>query len=442
MLRKIMRCSAALLVFCGAQAAAQAAPAILSVENAQEAVTVGGEHTVYLKIGITPPKQMVATAKRPPLNLSLVIDRSGSMSGDRIVNAKRAAARLVDLLEPNDTFSLVAFSSEVQVLSPAGKVTNKNQLLSAINGLTANGNTALYAGVETGAKQVAKFRNSKAVNRVVLLSDGEANVGPSSADQLATLGRRLGGQGMSVSTVGLGLSYNSDLMTKLAAASDGNHVFVKDALALENIFQREFLDASSVVARNAVIDIRYAPGVTPVRVYGYDGKISGNSVRTVIPQLQGGEEKYIIVEAKMKPSAKVDTKTVADVQMSYEQLSDGRKISEKGQSNVRLVSDRNVAEKSVNKPVMEKVVLQVAAEKNEAALTAIQSGDRTKGAALLKENKVMLRDSASRYNSSSLGAASAKQAEYEDQLEQNALPALEKTMNQDVYNQKRQKAYK
>ena len=442
MLRKIFYRTSALLMLCGLSSLAQAAPATLTVDNAQDALTSGGEHTVYLKIGITPPAQQVAINKRQPLNLALVIDRSGSMSGDRIANAKRAAARLVELLSPGDTFSLVAYSDNAQVLFPASKTTNKPAALAAINGLTASGMTALYAGVEAGAQQVAKNRSDKMVNRVVLLSDGEANVGPSSSTDLAALGRKLGGQNMSVTTVGLGLGYNSDLMTRLASASDGNHVFVENALALENIFRREFLDASTVVARNAEINIRYAPGVKPVRVYGYDGKISGNTVSAKIPQLQAGEEKYIIVEAKLDAAAKTGNMPVADVSMSYDQLADGRKVSETGQSSVRLVSDSAEAQKTVNAPVMEKVVLQTATQKNEEALAAIQAGDKAKGAAMLKENKAMLQQGATMYRSSSLRDASAKQDAYEAQLEQNALPELEKQMNQDVYNQKRQKAYK
>src|SRR5690606_13622280 len=122
------------------------------------------------------------------------------------------------------------------------------------------------------------FMEHGLVNRVVLLSDGLANVGPSSPGELADLGQSLGRDGIAVSTIGLGLDYNEDLMTRLASASDGNHMFAERPSDLEEAFGREFGDVLAVVAQRVNIRIECADSIRPVRVLGRDANISGQNV--------------------------------------------------------------------------------------------------------------------------------------------------------------------
>ena len=281
------------------------------------------------------------------------------------------------------------------------------------------------------------------MNRVVLLSDGEANVGPQTPEELAALGRKLGAKGLSVTTVGLGLDYNETLMARLAGASDGNHVFVKSPADLETVFQQEFMDAATVVARDASIRVQFGKGVTPVRVYGYDGKIEGQDVSVEIPQLQADMEKYAIVEAKLKTAAAPGTQTLAKVTAQYVVIADGKKVSEEQDSRIRLVADSKEADQSRNVAVMEKVIVQTATENNDEALAAINSGDLKKGRELLERNRVMLEGKASEYQSETLRDLSAQVREYEGMAAKPAAaPEAKKAMQQQIYNEKTQKKYK
>ncbi|MGO8838028.1 MAG: vWA domain-containing protein, partial [Limisphaerales bacterium] len=115
--------------------------------------------------------------RRTPLNLAVVLDKSGSMTGAKLEKTKQAALQLLDRLEPNDVFSLVIFSDEARVLVPAQKVEDKEALREKIESIEAGGSTALYAGVKAGARQLQEYFSSKRINRVILLSDGLANVG-------------------------------------------------------------------------------------------------------------------------------------------------------------------------------------------------------------------------------------------------------------------------
>ena len=117
------------------------------------------------------------------------------MSGDKIKNARLAACEAVELLRDDDIVSVVAYDSDVEVIVPATKKGDGKEILSKINSLNAGGTTALYEGTKRGADEVKKFLDSEHINRVILLSDGQANVGPSSVEELGELGKKLGGSG-------------------------------------------------------------------------------------------------------------------------------------------------------------------------------------------------------------------------------------------------------
>lgn len=414
---------------------------IVQISNGQEIILRQSGQTIYTRVAITPPS--INPRVRAPLNLALVIDTSGSMDiGDRIANAKKAAINLIEMLSENDTLSLVVFSSDARVLVPAQRLTDKKIFLNAISRIHPNGNTALYAGVELGSKQLAEFRVDHSVNRVILLSDGEANVGPSSAHALSTFGAELARQNIAVTTIGLGLGYNATLMERLAAASDGNHIFVQNARDLETTFQREFHDAASIVARNAHIQIEFSSGITPVRIYGYEGTISGQNVIVNIPQLSGGQEKYIIVESVIHHTPETNHIPVANVSASYTHLDTGETISQNASSSVQISADETTVQSSYNTSVMENVVQQRAIAGNAIALQAIEAGDMKLAETVLHDTKIQAEAEAQRYNVPQAAAVMLEQiTEYEEQMQQGDIDVLSRQLNQDVYNMSRQKPF-
>ena len=159
------------------------------------------------------------------------------MSGGKLEQAKQAAAMLVDQLDREDILSLVLYETEVQVVLPAGRLGNrKKEIKRIIQKIETGGSTALYDGVKYGGQQLDEFLSKERINRVVLLSDGIANVGPSSNREIAQLGAKLAKGGMSVTTIGLGDDYNETLMTALAEASDANYYYVADVEQLPAVF--------------------------------------------------------------------------------------------------------------------------------------------------------------------------------------------------------------
>src|SRR5664279_6568726 len=179
----------------------------LKLEPERGFLLAGSPQEVVVKIDLTAAGHK-NKVKRTPLNLAVVLDRSGSMTGAKIEKARQAAMGLVDQLAPGDFFSLIAYSDHAEVLVPAQELEDKEAVKLRISHIRPGGSTALYAGVELGAKQIQRNLSSRRINRVILLSDGLANVGPSSPRDLRQLGHALTERSISVTTIGVGDDYN------------------------------------------------------------------------------------------------------------------------------------------------------------------------------------------------------------------------------------------
>lgn len=338
----------------------------VTLELANPVVKTGERHTSYLKIGLVgvPEKDAV----RAPVNVALVIDRSGSMSGDKIVHAKQAAMMFLDRLAPDDIISVVAYNQNVEVLIPATKITDREELRRRINALQAGGSTALFAGVSKGAAELRKFHNADTVSRVVLVSDGLANVGPSSPDDLAELGTSLGAEGISVSTIGLGLDYNEDLMYRLAAASDGATAFAQEPQDLANFFDREIRAVTHVVATGLRIELKVADGLRPVRVLGDRGTVRGQTVTCDLNQVYGDWENYFIVELDIPAKAEPVAADAAECTVQYRDLLANRDVTARRATQVSFTSDEAKAVAAVNADVIAEAVKLISVEKNREAM--------------------------------------------------------------------------
>lgn len=368
----------------------QAAQVQLKADLGQSVLHASETDKVYLRLSLTTPS-IISDRERPPINVAIVIDRSGSMNGERIRAAKKAARVALDRLSSNDIVSLISYNQDVQVLHRAARLKDaRDDLDRAIDRLRASGTTALYAGVEEGGEQVQKYLSDNKVNRVILLSDGLANVGPSKPSDLARLGRRLANDGITVTTIGLGLDYNEDLMQRLAASSDGNHAFVEHPGDLAEIFDKEFGDALSVAARDIRIIIECRRGFRPNRVLGREADISGKTITLKMNQLQAANERYVVVELDAPDGASPGTYDVADVRVDYYNLELGSREAVTAPVQAAVTDNKSEARKSINKSVMGKVTMQIATEENEKAVSLRDKGKVKEARKVLESNAAYL----------------------------------------------------
>jgi len=368
------------------------------------------KQVAYLRIGLTGFKLPIRQ-DRAPVNIAIVIDKSGSMSGEKIAKAKDAAIMAIDRLNCNDIISIVTYDSRVNVLVPATKVADKEMIFRRIRDIRADGRTALYDGVSKGAKELKKFISDNRVNRLVLLSDGLANVGPQSPTELGRLGASLIEDGISVTTIGLGLGYNEDLMTQLAYKSDGGHYFAENACELSEVFDSEFGRALSVVAQEIQIKIRCARGIRPVRLLGRQGRVEGQNVEVFINHLYGEHEKFVMLEVEVPGTASEHKRKIAAVNVSYSNLKTHMTEKLSSQVEVDFSNSEGLIERKTNRDVMADVVELIATERNELALKLRDEGKVKQARELLTTNGAYLERNGALYDSQKLKTYAEQQRE-------------------------------
>jgi len=364
---------------------------------------------------------------RPPVNLALVIDRSGSMSGDKIVKAREAALEAVERLGRDDLVSLVVYDNVVETLVPAQRVGDGRQLGEAIRCIEARGGTALHGGVTRGASEVRKnLADRRYINRVILLSDGLANVGPSSPGELGRLGTSLMKEGISVTTIGLGLGFNEDLMTRLAQCSDGNTYFVEHSSDLSRIFAAELGDVMSVIARRVVIEIDFPQGVRPICFVGREGTIRGQRAELTLNQLYGGQEKFALIEVEVAPAEAGVEREIARARVSYDDAVKQRAATLTAVRSVQFSESRGAVVKSADHKVQADYAANVLAVAKDQAVALVDANRRDEAGSLLRQRAAELKKSAELYGNSSVRELATAAAPAAAKLEQDGLSNAER----------------
>ncbi len=392
---------------------------VLNAQLATPVLLAGEAHTAYLKVGLEGLEQALAGRERTPVNIAIVLDKSSSMGGEKIAEARRAAIMAVENLHADDIVSVITYDSVVSVPVPAMRAADKAAIIGAIREIRSGGMTALFAGVSKGAAELRKYFDRNRFNRIILLSDGMANVGPSAPGELAELGTSLGREGISVSTIGLGLGYNEDLMFQLAMASDGNHAFVEQATDLAKIFTYEFGDVFSVVAQDVEVRIDF-DHVTPLRVLGRDALIEGQRVTARLNQVYAGQEKFLMLEVEVPPLPAGAQRNIARVQVAYADMGTKKRESLGGEVLLTTSTSAREVEKRTNADVMVDAVALLANERNRIALALRDEGKIDEARQVLKENEAFVRKKNRRYRSKKLERIETRNKDNADKLEDPA----------------------
>ena len=413
----------------------------LEVAMAEPLILAGKKNTTFIKVGLTGFDFAEDGADRAPVNVAIVLDKSGSMDGEKIIKAREAAKMAIRRLDENDIVSVILYDSTVRVIVPATKVSDKEAICAQIDRIAAKGSTALFAGVSKGAAEIRKFINKERVNRVLLLSDGQANIGPKSPGALGELGGSLIKEGISVSTIGLGTGYNEDLMFKLADRSDGNHAFAENGVDLVRIFDAEFGEILSVVAQEVLVKIECADGVRPVRVIGRDAEISGATATVLLNQLYSGQEKYIVMEVEVPAGRAKTTRQVARVELSYANMATNTTDTLASTVAVRFTDVKNEIAENTNKKVMASCMLQVGTMENDRALALRDAGKIDEARSVLLANGIRLQAEGERWGSNDLSLYGARNTSDAGKLDKKAWLLNRKQMRDTQYKNQKQRSY-
>ena len=352
---------------------AAAAPVEIKASLDRPILKAGEKQTAYLRVVIEAAKR--PSAQRAPMNIALVIDRSGSMSSDRRMENARAAAQLaVDRLGRDDILAVVSYDDKVDVDVPSTKVSDAGSIKEKIGRLTPRGSTAIHAGLLAGANEVRKFKSKERVNRIILLSDGLANVGPSKPSDFVSLGQELASEGITVSTLGLGTGYNEDLMAGLARAADGGHAFVQESADLANFIGREFDDTLGIVGQQAEIIFTLNEGFGGVRSLGRTAVVGGNRIVYKVGALFGGTEQVFVAQVTVPATAASGLRDIAKIEVAYTDPATGQRVTGSGTAQAQFSEDRAASDKSLDPLVDREVVTLLSRETRAIAVRLRDEG--------------------------------------------------------------------
>ncbi|AKT40265.1 VWA domain-containing protein [Chondromyces crocatus] len=260
-------------------------------------------------------------------NLSLVIDRSGSMKGSRIQNALQAAVRAVDELQDGDVVSVVAFDTRTSVIVPPTTIGpgTRSRVIADIRGITLGGDTCISCGVDEGLSLLGQ-RSEGRVSRMLLLSDGDANNGVRDVPGFRSIAQRAHDRGVSITTIGVDIAYNEKILTAIAQESNGRHYFAENDSQLTRIFEQEAEALKTTVASGVELAVDLAPGVELDRVFDRTFRRAGNRVTVPLGSFSRGEVKTALLKVRLARPELGET-AIADVGMTYRDLvesTDGR----------------------------------------------------------------------------------------------------------------------
>lgn len=274
-----------------------------------------------LEIALRAPLSAVR-AQRPRLNLALVLDRSGSMSGEKLEYVKRAAQHVLDLMTEQDRVSLVIFDDEIDILAPSQPVTDQNRrdLKARLQSVRSGGSTNLSGGWLAGCQEVARAQVDGELNRALLLTDGQANVGITHPNELAKHARELADRGVSTSTFGVGEGFNEHLLEEMSNQGRGNFYYIGTPSQIPGLFEQEFTELSSTTAREVVITVELPPHTGVEVLGGWRHENRGGQVKIYPGSLYSGRTQEIYLKLLTPPTAGQDA---LEIRVSAQAVGDG-----------------------------------------------------------------------------------------------------------------------
>ncbi|HXV60547.1 MAG TPA: VWA domain-containing protein [Vicinamibacteria bacterium] len=333
-------------------------PVSISARVSQGSVLMGHDGKVPMELMLK-GRERLAFGERIATDFLVVLDRSGSMEGDKLAHGRSAIGELLGRLGPEDRFGLVTYSDDATLLYPLELATPnaKERWMRGTSQLTAQGNTNLSRGLDV-AWEITSHTSGRVV-RVLLISDGLANAGDATADGLVRRAARFATRAQVLTTIGVGLDFNEYLMSALADAGTGNYHYLESSTELAEVFRQELATGQATVASGLTITLTPGEGVEVVDAAGYPLSRDGATVSFQPGSLFAGQERKIWITYRV-PNQSPSQYTLGNVTLTY--TADGRRevVDLPDVATVACVEDRDRFFASVDKNAYEDSVVHEA----------------------------------------------------------------------------------
>lgn len=330
--------------------------------------------------------------RRAPVNFAVVIDRSGSMWGSKIEQARQATLALIDQLDDGDRITIVDYSNDAS--STGGLFAtgaNKAYLRRYVGGLVASGGTNTSGGLRQGAASLRQAASDFRVNRLLLLSDGQPTIGATSTPALVAEVQSLRASGIALSALGVGADFNEDQMQRLAEVGGGSYGFISDAnaAAIATLFQRDLQQAGTVVAQRVKLRFTLPPGVTFGEAYGRSVDVAGDTIVMALPDFSSGQTERMVLRLRAQATADADVLDVARFSLDYFDVRSEAAADSRLALSAQVTTDTTVAEANVDQDAFVAATRARAAVNYEAAAQAISSGRFEEANRVLADNEAL-----------------------------------------------------
>lgn len=367
----------------------------ISVDNSLY-LTTGEQKFIYLYIN-TEAAKYPNTEKNTPLNLSLVLDRSGSMSGAKLEYAREASKIVIDHLDENDMVSIIAYDHEIEVMQPSMSITNnktRKQLKRKIDAIYDNGSTNLGGGMLEGFQQVSDYYDADYVNRVLLLSDGLANKGIVEPDILKDTSEYFNQRkNMSLSTFGLGADFDEDLMEGLSDYGGGNYYFIDKAIKVTEILLSELQILQHIVTQKEQLKVRFPSEILQLeKVYGLPVHEQEGLITVPFSNMFAEEQKTALLKFSVLKSFSepLEIETVFSYRGIVDEYLNGDIVQWKKTLQITPTSKKEEWKNSQDQEVYQQIALFESNTKFRKAIEAVDVGQTNVARSLLKQNVIYL----------------------------------------------------
>ncbi|HRJ86960.1 MAG TPA: VWA domain-containing protein, partial [Ignavibacteria bacterium] len=338
------------------------------------------KNSVYLYIDLEADK--IENYTKTPMNISIVIDRSGSMSEkNKLEYVKKAVEYLIDEAGSDDYVSIVTYDDYVDVLQKTQILNDKYELRQKVNSLKPGGFTNLSGGMFEGYDQVNSNYMRGYVNKVFLLSDGLANRGITDRYKLSTMVKEKNRKdGITISTFGVGTEFNENMMTDIAEYGRGNYYYIKNSSDIPEIFATELKGMKNLVGQNTKMKVRFPKeNLKLSKVFGYPYEVEGDYVTIDFKDVFSSQKKSVLL--KFDVIKNTERKLVFENELTYEDVTaDFRLVTESNVNRIEQTSSLDKYNSSKNESVIQNVAMFEANDIMEEALRNVDDGnyDRAK----------------------------------------------------------------